>query len=94
MIAPFVTTCAAKWTKTKPTEPGAYWVRGFRAEVGAPNQHALVEVGHDDEGVLCCNLHVDTTDDDRRFWYEIQQLDPSFEWCGPLHPVPIERRSA
>ena len=75
------------WTTAKPTEPGAYWVRGFRLDPECRGQKALVEVDLDRYGVLCCNLHESNSEDDRDEWFDVAALDPTFEWCGPLLQV-------
>lgn len=69
------------WTNDKPTEPGAYWIRG-----NGLHMPALVHVRPDEErqGPLRCNLHQVTTEFDMAYSYTIEQLSPEFEWCGPL----------
>lgn len=72
----------ADWTKTKPTAPGAYWVRGE----GLIARRALVEVIAY-EGTLWCNLHMRNTDPEFGFGFTVAQLDEEFEWRGPLAPA-------
>lgn len=69
-----------KFTDENPTVPGAYWVRHESLD-----RPALIEV-HEFDGDLWCNLHQRTTFSlgDREYGYTVQQLDPDFEWCGPL----------
>lgn len=71
-----------EWSKSKPTEPGAYYVRGFRL-FEPDSRPALVEVEIDD-GKLCCNLHESNSKDDFRQWDLLQSLSEGFEWLGPL----------
>ena len=74
------------WTKSKPTAPGAYWVRGF----GLPDHRgkALVEVeAHD--GELWSNLHQRNSErynDPFAGWSALADTSDEFEWCGPLVP--------
>lgn len=68
----------SSWTHDKPTQPGAYWIRGnlLRAD-------ALIEVKLvDDE--LWCNLHLVNTEHRIEYGFTIDQLSPDFEWLGPL----------
>ncbi len=76
------------WTARKPTEPGAYWVRGNGLEADA-----LVQVKLDD-GELWCNLHMRTTEPDFGYGYSIEQLSDDFEWLGPLHVAAWQRTQA
>lgn len=71
------------WTKNKPTEPGAYWVRGYW--LGRPKKAALVEV-RDLDGELCSNLHCTNSDDDNDSFGALESYSDAFEWCGPLVP--------
>lgn len=74
---------AIQWTNKKPTEPGAYWVRGFR--VGEQDYRpALVEVARNEAGTLLCNMNDSNTNDDLREWSCVEDLAERFEWCGPL----------
>lgn len=71
------------WTHDKPTQPGAYWIRGnlLRAD-------ALIEVKLvDDE--LWCNLHLVNTEHRIEYGFTIDQLSPDFEWLGPLMPKAV-----
>ncbi|MBD9653546.1 hypothetical protein IB239_01810 [Pseudomonas sp. PDM12] len=72
----------AGWTNTKPTQPGAYWVRGNGLE-----RPALIQVQAQLEQ-LWCNLHMCNTEPDFDFGYSIEQLSDTFEWFGPLSPSP------
>jgi hypothetical protein len=72
--------CSPDWTHDKPTQPGAYWIRG-----NGLSRAALIQV-IEDEGELCCNLHMHTTDSDFSYGYTIEQLDDEFEYLGPLVP--------
>lgn len=71
-------TEAPRWTNDKPTQPGAYWVRGNGLQ--AP---ALIQVKKD-EGALWCNLHMNTTEPNFGYGYTVEQLSEEFEWYGPL----------
>lgn len=71
------------WTTEKPTQPGAYRVRGF--DIGDASRTALVEVKYDG-GILCCNLHEKNSEGDMRRWYSVFALSARFEWSGPLMP--------
>lgn len=71
------------WTKDKPTAPGAYWVRGYR--LGEPDSRpALVEVTHNDDGKLLCNLHEHNSNDETHQWSLVADFAERFEWFGPL----------
>lgn len=71
------------WTHTKPTVPGAYWVRGFR--IGEPDSRpALVEVAINENGTLLCNINDSNTNDQTREWSWVEDLAERFEWLGPL----------
>lgn len=74
-----------RFTTTKPTAPGAYWVRGFRSSV--PQQTALITVTRHISGHLMCDLHQVNTDvpntTSRMF---VEHLARHIEWCGPLVP--------
>lgn len=79
------------WKQQKPTEPGAYWVRGFNAWRPASRQfQALVQVRlyhfeDSDFGTeLVCNLHQSTSEDDLRNWSPVADYNDKFEWAGPL----------
>lgn len=74
----------AAWTRTKPTAPGAYWIRGEGE--GMLARTALVEVVNF-EGELWCNLHMRNTDPEFGYGYTVAQLDEAFEWIGPLVPA-------
>jgi hypothetical protein len=71
------------WTQDKPTAPGAYWVRGYR--LGEPDSRpALVEVTHNDDGKLLCNLHEHNSNDETHQWSFVADFAERFEWFGPL----------
>lgn len=75
-------TSAPSWTKSKPANTGAYYVRGIRR--GEPDSRpALVEVELV-EGKLVCNINKQNTDDAPAGWQEVGNLSPDFEWQGPL----------
>lgn len=69
------------WTHNKPTLPGAYWIRGNLLLTDA-----LVEVKLVD-GVLWCNLHQVNTELRFGNGFTVEQLNPDFEWLGPLAPM-------
>lgn len=73
------------WTTKQPTEPGAYYVRGFN--LGAKHQYeALVEVRKHD-GELVCNLHESNSEPPgsrMSSWSFMSDMCEDFEWCGPL----------
>lgn len=71
------------WTKSKPTEPGAYWVRGYH--IGRRNEAALVVVS-ERNGELCSNLHSTNSDNDDEPTPLVNH-NTRFEWCGPLVPA-------
>jgi len=71
------------WTHTKPTVPGAYWVRGFRIEE-PDSRPALVEVAINENGTLLCNMNDSNTNDQTREWSWVEDLAERFEWLGPL----------
>lgn len=77
---------ADEWTHAKPTQPGAYWIRG-----NLLMEPALVQV-KTDRGQLWCNLHMSTTEPDFRHGFCIAQLSDQFEWIGPMGCVPTARR--
>lgn len=68
----------AGWTEKKPTEEGAYWIRGNGLEADA-----LVQVKQE-EGELWCNLHMRNSEPVFACGYTIEQLSSEFEWLGPL----------
>ena len=70
------------WTRKKPTEPGAYWLRGF--ELGNPGAQALIEVRRW-RGDLRCNIGECTYDRNYDEWSHVADMG-SFRWCGPLVP--------
>ena len=70
------------WTKSKPTKPGAYWVRGYH--IGHRNEAALVEV-RELHGELCSNLHARNSDNDD--FDALENHTDNLEWCGPLLPA-------
>ena len=70
------------WTRRKPTEPGAYWLRGF--EFGNPSAQALVEVRRW-RGDLRCNVAECNYDRNYDEWSHVADMGP-FRWCGPLVP--------
>lgn len=69
------------WGHAKPSQPGAYWIRGNGLQ-----EDALIQVKHDD-GELWCNLHITTTEANFGYGYTIEQLSAEFEWQGPLLAV-------
>lgn len=73
------------WTHAKPTQPGAYWIRGNSLE-----EPALILVKNDC-GELWCNLHMSTTEPDFGHGYCIAQLSDQFEWIGPLGSTPASQ---
>lgn len=73
---------ADEWTRAKPTQPGAYWVRG-----NLLMEPALVQVKNE-RGQLWCNLHMSTTDPDFCRGFCIAQLSDQFEWIGPIGCAP------
>lgn len=70
------------WMKSKPTVPGAYWVRGYH--IGHRRDVALVVVS-EHGGELCSNLHSSNSDNDDEPTPLANHSD-RFEWCGPLVP--------
>lgn len=72
------------WTKIKPTEQGAYWVKGFNL-FRQPRQQveALVHVKMY-RGKLIVNLHETNSSNEYENWYCISDLENHFQWCGPL----------
>lgn len=72
------------WTATKPTVPGAYWIRGFELSTGGGL--ALVEVAPDEDGPLVTNLHCHNSDRNLRNWDLVESISEEFEWQGPLLP--------
>lgn len=76
-----------EWSATKPTAPGAYWIRGFCLDDGQEEKAALVEVCESQEGLIC-NLHRCNSDRPDTFseWHEVAELDDTFEWSAPLTP--------
>lgn len=77
---------ADEWTHAKPTQAGAYWIRG-----NLLMEPALVQVKND-RGQLWCNLHMSTTEPDFRHGFCIVQLSDQFEWIGPIGCAPTARR--
>lgn len=74
---------APQWSHAKPSVPGAYWVRGFR--IGEPDSRpALVEVTHNEEGELLCNVNEHNTNDETHQWSHVEDMADRFEWFGPL----------
>ena len=71
------------WSNQKPTQPGAYWIRGNLLQADA-----LVEVKRVDD-VLWCNLHLVNTEQRIEYGFTIDQLSPDFEWLGPLMPLEV-----
>jgi len=69
------------WTHDKPTQPGAYWIRGNLLLT-----NALVEVKLVDD-VLWCNLHQVNTELRYEDTFTVEQLNSDFEWLGPLAPM-------
>ena len=77
---------SAGWTHEKPSQPGAYYVRGFR--LGEDDSRpALVEVDHGQQGQLVCNIHDGNSNDDLREWSYLDDFADRFEWLGPLAPI-------
>jgi hypothetical protein len=72
---------AVAWRQQKPTEPGAYWLKGnmFRR----PELTTLVRVEWFD-GALCVVEH-DDAESPRGF---LSEWRDDFLWLGPLHPAP------
>jgi len=68
----------SKWTHEKPTQPGAYWIRGNLFQEDALVQVKLVD------GVLSCNLHQVNSDPGFEYGYTIEKMNKDFEWLGPL----------
>lgn len=83
---------ARSWTKVKPTKAGAYYVRGYTRWSDA-REPGFVEIIERD-GALICNLHQNNTDSNFDNWYPINELNPDFEWFGPLPAPPIATESA
>jgi hypothetical protein len=86
---------AKTWRHTKPTEPGAYYVRGFNWGRGELQLEALVQVAwhkFKSETVkeLVCNLHKSTSEDDLEAWSPLCDMSDDFEWCGPLYTLPTQ----
>jgi len=73
------------WTKNKPTEPGAYWVRGWSLDAGHEQDLAVVTVTEID-GELCSDVNECNTAW-WRDWLPIENHSDRFEWCGPLVPA-------
>lgn len=74
------------WKKTKPTEPGAYYVRGFNNFGEGKQYEALVEVRKKGR-TLICNLHEENSrppDEPLTNWAELERYSDRFQWCGPL----------
>lgn len=75
------------WKRTKPTEPGAYYVRGFNYfDDGKQFFEALVEVRKKGR-TLICNLHEENSrppDSYLNKWSDLDDYDDNFQWCGPL----------
>lgn len=67
------------WSRNKPTQPGAYWIRG-----NGLSRPALIEVVEEEPGELRCNLHDRTTCDNFDYGYDLIDLSPDFDWSGPL----------
>lgn len=78
---------AVVWSKTKPTIPGAYWVRGWNLDNGKQLEQALTTVALID-GELCSDLNERNTDR-HRDWMLIEQHSEDFEWHGPLYAAPV-----
>lgn len=71
----------SKWTHEKPTQPGAYWIRGNLLQEDVLVQVKVVN------GVLSCNLHQVNSDPGLDFGFTIEKLSDDFEWLGPLAPM-------
>lgn len=69
------------WSNQKPTQPGAYWIRGNLLQADALVQVQVVD------GVLWCNLHQVNTELRLDYGFTIEQLHQDFEWLGPLAPM-------
>lgn len=68
------------WTTDKPTQKGVYLLRGWW--IGHENEHVPVEIIQY-EGEL--RLNMEGRDGVlQRDYYLMDDMDPDFEWCGPL----------
>lgn len=79
------------WQTGSPNVPGVYEVRGWHFM--HPDDTAVVEVIELD-GVLWCNLHVETTQRDiRGNWDHLDAFSPHFEWrrigCVQADRIPV-----
>ena len=86
---------AKTWRRAKPTEPGAYYVRGFNWGRGELQFEALVQVTwhrfeHEPAEELVCNLHESTSEEDLNDWSPLCDVSDEFEWCGPLYTLPTQ----
>jgi hypothetical protein len=71
------------WTKQKPTEPGAYYVRGWA--FCDPHKVALVEVRCGNTARhLFGNLHAKNSDDFETKSFPIRKYSNRLEWLCPL----------
>ena len=82
---------ARSWAKTKPTMEGAYYIRGYVIWSDA-KEPAIVEVVESKDGLIC-NLHQSNTSSDYGAWFDVADLNPNFEWFGPLPAPPIATES-
>lgn len=76
------------WKVGHPTQPGAYYVRGFRLFEG-DSPAALVEVALDGDD-LVCNLHESNSEEDLGRWSLLSDFNEGFEWFGPLAAPPAQ----
>ncbi|MDF3863510.1 hypothetical protein P3W53_03490 [Pseudomonas denitrificans (nom. rej.)] len=76
------------WKTSHPTQPGAYYVRGFRLFEG-DSPAALVEIALDGDE-LVCNLHESNSEEDLGRWSLLSDFNESFEWFGPLSAKPAQ----
>ena len=73
------------WTKTKPSKPGIYKVRGFNLFRAASKQREAVVEVRAYRGRLHCNLHESNSSDDPvSEWSWLKDLNSEFQWRGPL----------
>lgn len=68
------------WTKTKPTSPGVYGIRGFQYGRSVRDQYEAIVTVRLFENDLVVNLHRETSNDQFEDWYLVDDLDEDFEW--------------
>lgn len=74
---------SCSWSDKSPSEPGAYYVKGFR--LGEDDYRpALVDVARDEDGELVCNIHLSNSDDELFNWSFVADCSERFLWLGPL----------